>query len=131
MCVVTRIKNDCMFATNWDISGWRLIDGVKRAIHRAKHPTAYILSPGNDATLAQGQNVSHVADAFRITADWSVYRGDNCLRPTWLIRVAPQLILEILSIHSTAVPHVLTCQRACVRAGTTVKVEHGARRVAT
>ena len=64
-----------MFATNWDISGWRLIDGVKRAINKAARPTAYILSPGNDATLGQGQNVSHVADAFRITPDWSVYRA--------------------------------------------------------
>ena len=64
-----------MFATNWDISGWQLIDGVKRAINKAARPTAYILSPGNDATLAQGQNVSHVADAFRITPDWSVYRA--------------------------------------------------------
>ena len=63
-----------MFATNWGISGWRLIGGVKRAIDKAARPTAYILSPGNDATLAQGQNVSHVADAFRITPDWSVYR---------------------------------------------------------
>jgi hypothetical protein len=61
-----------MFATNWAISGWRLIDGVKRAIDKAGHPTAYILSPGNDATLAQGENVSRVADAFRITPDWFV-----------------------------------------------------------
>jgi hypothetical protein len=84
------IKNDCMFATNWDISGWRLIDGVKRAISKAAHPTAYILSPGNDATLAQGENVSRVADAFRITPDWSVCRAQKFSRPTCLPRVAPQ-----------------------------------------
>ena len=72
VCAESSIKNDGMFATNWAISGWRLIDGVKRAIDKAGHPTAYILSPGNDATLVQGENVSRVADAFRITPDWFV-----------------------------------------------------------
>ena len=40
------IKNDCMFASNWDISGPTLIQGVKSAIDKAGRPTTYILSPG-------------------------------------------------------------------------------------
>lgn len=29
-----------------------------------------MLSPGGNATLAQGKNISRVADMFRITGDW-------------------------------------------------------------
>lgn len=41
------IKNDCVFASNWDESGSPLIRGVKRAIVRGGHPTIYSLSPGD------------------------------------------------------------------------------------
>lgn len=64
------IKNDCVFAINWGESGSPLIRGVKRAIEQGGHSTVYSLSPGQQSTLAMGENISHVADMFRITGDW-------------------------------------------------------------
>ena len=70
--LLSLLRNDCVFANNWadGDGGEALIRGVRSAIDKAGHPTTYSLSPGNGATLEQGQNISHVADMYRITSDW-------------------------------------------------------------
>jgi hypothetical protein len=72
------IKNDCVFANNWDISGSPLIRGVKSAIVKGGYPTVYSLSPGNAATSTMGKNISGIADMYRITSDWH-----DCEDPKW------------------------------------------------
>ena len=107
------IKNDCVFATNWDISGSPLIRGVKRAITKAGHPTVYSISPGQEATLAEGRNISQVANMYRITGDWH-----DCAGGTWGAVGCGNLTTHFTQAHafetligeSSCCAHRATCQ---------------------
>jgi hypothetical protein len=67
---VDLIKNDCIFAINYEEDN---IKGVSAAIAKTGRPTVYSLSPGGGdppTEFAQAKAIANDVNIYRVTGDW-------------------------------------------------------------